>query len=614
MSPWQRSSLGVDAPATPAFAFMAALSTLLFGDTDLARTLVVVAAIPLGAWGVYRAVRPLARSLLPALTATVAYAVNPLPRNAIAQGRLGSLVLFAVAPFLFTALLRAAGVGMASELRAPATLARRPLVAVALLLALVAAFLPVGLLFALCVALAVLAAVPFAGGAGIAVRVAIAAVFATIGAAVLLVPWTFAWFDGDGAPLGLVARQPTGLSDVLRFATGPAGAGWGPWGLLVAGALPLLVASGARLAWATRLWLVVVVSYALAWVPGRLDHSLARPEIEGVLVGAALGLALAAGLGVAAFADDLRRFLFGWRQFAAVAAAFGILLPVVGIVADSVSGRWRLPQRDWANAVSWMRDERRHGDFRVLWLGDPDVLPLAARTSHDTAYGFTRNGAGDVRDSFAAPSGGGEPVMNDALGLLSDHETARFGHLVAPMGVRYVALVRRAAPGGGVTRNYDDAVRASLGEQLDLAVVQAEPDMMLYENHAWAPARAVVSPETPIDAPDGPTEAALRAELQGAAAVPGSLGASRVPEPGTLLFGDAYDSRWRASQDGTTLRHRRAFGWSNAYDAPKAGTVDLHFDAGMTRRLLLLLEAVLWAGAIGAWFVWRRRDNLRLSR
>src|SRR4051812_24729418 len=186
-------------------------ATLLFGDTDLARTLMVVGAIPLGAWGVFRAVRPLARSALPALTAAVAYAVNPLPRNAIAQGRLGSLVLYALAPFFFTALLHAVGIDAIGD--EPATgrerrpTARRPLLALSLGTALVAAFFWVGLWFALMVGVAFLAAAPFVGGARFAARVTVTALVATAGAAVLLVPWTFAWFERDGASLGLVARE-----------------------------------------------------------------------------------------------------------------------------------------------------------------------------------------------------------------------------------------------------------------------------------------------------------------------------------------------------------------------------------------------------------------------
>jgi GT2 family glycosyltransferase len=606
-APWQRTGLGVDAPANPALAFMALLSTVLLGDSDLARTLVVAGAIPIGAFGVFRITRPLAHSMFPALAAAVAYVVNPVPRNAIAQGRLGSLVFFALAPFLLSALLRAAGSGAEGDAAFGGAVSRRALLVAALLTAVATAFFPAALLFAPLVALAFVLAVPLAGGAALAGRVAGAAGVCVAGAAVLLVPWAFSWFALDGAALGFLPRQALDLTEVLRFSTGPAGAGGASWGLLVAGALPLLVATGVRLMWAARVWVLVVLSYALAWVPGRVDAGLPRPEPEGVLVGAALGLAVATGIGVAAFADDLRRFLFGWRQFAAVVAAVLMLLPAIGFAADAIGGRWRMPKRDWADAVAWMRDDRRDGDFRVLWLGDPDVLPVGARAAHDTTYGLSRNGVGDVRDAFLAPAGDGEPVLDDAIGLLADRRTARFGHLLAPMGVRYIALVRRAAPAAGVERAYDERVRASLGEQLDLAVVGAEDDMLLYENRAWAPVRALVSADTPIEAPDDDAiEAALRAELGAAAPVRGPFESSRVPEAGTMLFGDAHDSRWELSAGGRTVEPVEAFGWSNAYEGVTRGEHDLHFDGGFARPALLLLETLLWAGAFGA-LVWLRR-------
>jgi GT2 family glycosyltransferase len=613
-SPWQRSGLGIASPATPAFGFMALWSTVLLGNTHLARALLVAGAIPFGAYGVFRAARPLARSALPALAAGVAYAANPLARNAISQGRLGSLVAYALAPYLLILLLRASGSAGIGDDGAASAPPWRGVVGAALLTALVAAFFPAGVLFALLIGVAFLLAGPLAGGGRAAAMVLIAAVATTLAAAILLVPWTFAWFVGDGASLGFLAREPIGLGAILRFNTGPAGAGWAPYGLLVAAALPLFVASGARLRWAARAWVLVAVSYALAWLPGRLDATLARPEPEGVLVGAALGLALATGLGVAAFADDLRQFLFGWRQFAAVAAAFGLLFPVIGMFGDSIAGRWRAPSRDWADAVSWMGDERRHGDFRVLWLGDVDVLPLAARTTHGTGYGFTRDGSGDARDSFAAPAGDGEDVANDAIGLLANQQTARFGHLVATMGVRYVALVRRAAPNGGTARAFDPAISSSLGEQLDLAIVQSEPDMLLYENKAWAATRSVVPASTPIAArADNATEAALRTELERAVPVRGTMRSSQLPSAGTFLFGEAHDGRWKATVDGKDLPHRRAFGWSNAYTSPGRATADLRFHGGVTRPLLLALETVLWLACAVVLFGGRRARRPRVS-
>jgi hypothetical protein len=87
-------------------------------------------------------------------------------------------------------------------------------------------------------------------------------------------------------------------------------------------------------------------------------------------------LAVAAGLGVSALLDDMRRAHFGWRQVAAVAAAVGIALPVLALAADTASGRWHLPADDWPTAMSWMSDVPTPGGFRVLWLGGPSVLPV----------------------------------------------------------------------------------------------------------------------------------------------------------------------------------------------------------------------------------------------
>jgi GT2 family glycosyltransferase len=606
--PWQRSGLGADAPAPTAYAVMGLITGLLFGHGGLARTLVVGGAIPLGAWGAFTVTRPFGRTIYPALTAATAYAVNPLPRNAIAQGRLGSLMLYALAPFMVAVMLRASGPpGIARRERAPS---RAVLVGVIALSAIATAFYPVALLFLPLVAISFVLAVPLVGDGRFALRTVAVAAIAVGGTAVLLVPWTFAWFHGDGAALGLVTRHAFDLAEILRFTTGPAGAGWPSWGLLIAAALPLLVATGPRLAWAGRAWMLIVASYALAWLPGRLDPSSARPEVEGVLVGAALGIALASAFGVAAFTEDLRQFHFGWRQFAAVAAAFGILLPIIGMSADAVGGRWRLPNHDWAESVGWMQSDRRHGDFRVLWIGDADVLPVAARPAATTAYGLTQDGAGDVRNAYLAWRGRGEPVIGDAIGLLAHRQTARFGHLVAPMGVRYIALVRGSAPDGGTLRAVDPNILASLADQLDLAVVQSDPGMLLYENRAFAPTRAVVASSTDVSAPGGDaTEAALRTELSGAAAVSGSFAASRVPRSGTFLFGDAFSSRWKLQGSGHSVAHTPAFAWSNAFPNVKPGTYDLHYDGGPARPLWVTLEVIAWIGLVAAWVVLRRRER-----
>src|SRR4029077_5626588 len=121
------------------------------------------------------------------------------------------------------------------------------------------------------------------------------------------------------------------------------------------------------------------------------------PAPDGVLVPAALGLALAAGLGVSALLDGMRSAHFGWRQVAAVAMAVGLGLPLLALAVDTVSGRWHLPSDDWPTAVSWMNAVPTTGGFRVLWLGDPALLPVdgkvvAGKGDERIGFGLTRNG------------------------------------------------------------------------------------------------------------------------------------------------------------------------------------------------------------------------------
>ena len=64
---------------------------------------------------------------------------------------------------------------------------------------------------------------------------------------------------------------------------------------------------------------------------------------------------------------------------AAVAAAVAIALPILGLAADTFQGRWRLSGDDWPSQFAWMDDMRADGEFRVLWVGDPTILPTDSK-------------------------------------------------------------------------------------------------------------------------------------------------------------------------------------------------------------------------------------------
>src|SRR5206468_10019110 len=139
----------------------------------------------------------------------------------------------------------------------------------------------------------------------------------------------WASFMGVGRPVS----HAFSLGDILRFDTGPVGTAPLGWGFLVAAALPLLIGRGWRLAWAARLWSVAVVCCGLAWASGRGWIGVPLPAPEVVLSMASAALAMAVAIGVLAFLTDLLRYSFGVRQVVTVAAAAGVAISTLSLLA-----------------------------------------------------------------------------------------------------------------------------------------------------------------------------------------------------------------------------------------------------------------------------------------
>ena len=590
-SAWRSTGLGSASPAPAALALMGAMGTVLLGAVGLASTLVVVLALPVGAFGAYRLGRRVIDLRGPALAAGLAYGINPVARNALAEGRLGPLVLYALLPFL---LLRVVRLGERSDLR------KGRVLRLAVLAALLAAWYPAGLGLFVIAAGALVLAVPIAGAARMALRAFGIALVAAVGALVLLFPWPLAYAHSslDKAALGFAFRPDLDLSEILRFDTGPSPAGWVMWGLVVAAAVPLFVATGDRLAWTARGWMLALVGWAIVWVPARFfpDTSVLAPEAGLTL--AALGLALALGVAVSVFIDGIHSFRFGWRQPALILGSVAILLPALAFTADTVDGRWHAPETDWTSTLAFTQAATARGEFRMLWVGDPAVLPLDPVVLRDgTGYTLTRDGSGDVTEQWRAPEHSADRVLDRALTLATAGRTNRLGRMLAPMGVRYVVVPATQGRGGGAEAAPPVAVRDAMSAQLDLARLRSSAGIVLYENLAYAPIRAVIPGDVPIDSPR-PNRAALGTDLTDAAPV-----GSAPVGAGTVLWGEAYDSEWAATSGDASLRHERGFGWANGFVLGHRGTVSITYRAQWQRWAVLAGSLLIWL--IVAWR-WRR--------
>ncbi len=442
-SAWRFTGLGSASPPPSVLALMGAMGGVLLGAVGLARTLLIVLALPFGAFGAYRLGRRIIDLRGPALAAGLAYGINPVARNALGEGRLGPLVLYALLPFL---LLRVIRLGERSDRR------KGRILRLAVLGALLAAWYPVGLgLFVVAVG-ALVVTVPIAGGARMALRAFGIAIVAALGALVVLLPWPLAYAHTgvDKAALGFAFRPALDLSQIMRFDTGPSGAGWAMWGLVVAAAVPLFVATGERLAWTARGWVLALVGWAIVWVPARFFPHTSVLAPEAGLTLAALGLALAVGVAVSVFVDGIHSFKFGWRQPAIIIGAVAIILPALSFTADTADGRWHAPDNDWTSTLAFTQAASDRGEFRMLWVGDPTVLPLDPVVLRDgTGYTLTRNGPGDATEQWRAPEHSADQVVDRALALVTAGRTNRLGRMLAPMGVRYVVVPATQGKGGG---------------------------------------------------------------------------------------------------------------------------------------------------------------------
>jgi hypothetical protein len=288
---------------------------------------------------------------------------------------------------------------------------------------------------------------------------------------------------------------------------------------------------------------------------------------------------------------------------------------VVGAAAD---GRWHLPQQDDAHLLAWMPLQREAGDFRVLWVGDPGVLPLDGwRLSDGLAYAVSRGGTPDVSALWPGPSSGPTHLLADALAVARRGQTTRLGHLLAPMAVRYIALPVRLAPG----TQRDPAsplpgdLDAALRSQLDLKEVESDPAVRVYENVSWAPARSLVPPAAAGALTARRADASTDVELAGSTPVlegsdgPNSFSGS-VSGPRSLYLSEAASPRWQLHAGGHRQLRQTAFGWANVFEVDGGGAASLAYATPLSRYAAVAIELALWALAIRE--IIRRRRRRRL--
>lgn len=615
-SGWHTAGLGSESPNPTAFGAFGALGLLFGGAMGVLRTVLTLGLVPVGAFGVYQLARP-AGSRYAQIAALLVYVSNPVPYNALAAGRWGALALYAATPTMVLLLARAsrlAPFGLLDGNPGPGLRIRTPrqlILALGVLTAIVATILPVAVVLVLVMTVALVLGsvlVYRTKGSG---RMLVVGGCAAAVAVLLHLPWSVDFFLPGTPVSALTGVESTGgpdrLDALLRFQVGPLGGAPLGYAVLVAAALPLLIGRGERHAWAVRGWTLAVTFWALAWASQRGTLPVSLPPAEVLLAPAAVGLALAAAMGVAAFEVDLPGYRFGWRQIASGVAAAAVALSTVPVLGAAFDGRWQMPAGDHARALSFIDAENDDDAFRVLWVGDPRALPLAGwELSEGVAYATTDGGTPRLQDLLVGSDDGRTGLMADALDLARSGQTARLGRLLAPMAVAYVVVPERVAPAPFASDGVPipDGLMVTLDAQLDLEPLDVPAGLRVFRNEAFYGARASV-PASDAPASDGGVSGTAGLDLATVERVlPEERGHLRwsgpVDDASVVLFSASHSDRWQLSVGGRSAPVTKPYGWAMGFDVPDGGDATLRFRTPPLRYALLAAQALGWLIALRA--------------
>jgi GT2 family glycosyltransferase len=627
VSGWRAGGLGSEAPSPTAVGILGLLGLPFLGRMGALQVVLVLGTLPLGLAGAWR-LAGVARSFNARIAAVVVYAAVPLPYAALGQGRWAALTLYAAAPWILFHLGRAVGDRPfpggadadddddADDPDVPAV--DRPVwqigLAVALPTALVAALVPGAVLVVVLAAVGLLLGTLLTGNAAGGLR---ALQVAGIGAAVALglhLPWALDLLLPGSSWSALAGVEPLGtprlaITDLLRFGTQPGATPLLSWLVPAVGLVGLLVGRDWRLAWAGRAWMVALVCWVVVWSGGQGVLPVPLPTPELLLAPAAAAMALAAAMAVAAVERDVRASRLDVSRVAGTLLVASLVLAAVPALLGTVNGRFGAPDADFARSLTiFDADEvRQGGTYRVLWLGHPDVLPLGShRLTDDLAYGVSIDGAPTFTELWPGREDAGNALVADALRLASDGQTQRLGRLLAPLGIRFLAMPEQAVPAraAGEVHPLPVGARRAVDAQLDLRRIDIDPAVHLYENAAFAPVAAQVGDE---DAAETVATAgslfgpALGLDLRGAEPVLEDGTARRrtgTVEPGLLYVAEAFSSRWQLTVDGRVVEGEQAMGWANRFRIDQGGAAELRYRASPLRWAAVLFQVVLWVAVL----------------
>jgi GT2 family glycosyltransferase len=495
---WLDGGVQRPGPASPAFGILGLVGIVFIGAMGVVEKVVIFGSIVAGAIGVARLVRPLGSPIARA-AGSICYLFLPLAWNDIARGDLPGLIAFGAMPYLVRGLFSGTGI----DPYAPSVVGRRSalrqIVLFGLLLAGAASFVPLLGIVLPAVAVALGLSSLLLGNRREALAVLRAGFGGVVVAFIVCLPWsvTFVQSGVSWSALTGASSSPAlspQLGAVLRLEFGPLGAGVLGLAFLGASLFVLVATDDARFAWAARLWSMVLCSAALTWAGAEGWLGSGMGELRVLAAPFAVGVATLVGLGVASVSSEIRHLHIGWRHFGVVCFAVLSLAGLLPVLGGSLSGRWGLPGAGYDTVLNWIGGSgASSASQRVLWLGDPTVLPLPGwQISPGLAMGISSGGLPDGSRIFLSADPSALRSVSRAIGSAEAGETVRLGSDLAAVGIRYLIVPSTFAPlisgvsSGGAVRP-SEIVLDALTVQSDLHELPSEGGALIFENTAWRP-------------------------------------------------------------------------------------------------------------------------------
>ncbi|MEU7435613.1 glycosyltransferase [Streptomyces sioyaensis] len=581
---WHAVGVGASASAPPYLGVVALVSSIFFGSTGFAVTLLLVCSVPLAGLTAYFASRPLVASRLLRAWGSIAYAFLPAAAGALAGGRLGTAVLAILLPLMARAGVAASGLRLPHGTRP----SWRATWAYALLITFTTAFTPVVWPIAVLLGAGLLVLRFLDGSRDQLLAYGLRFLAVLLAPMVVLAPWSLSLLTHPGrffqeAGLGYGAGSASVLDLIGLSPGGPKAVG----SVLLFGIVLAALAAtlrderqlAIRTAWAAALGglLLAALGNGSGWTgPAMLVYGLA--------------LLCAAAIGAEGIRTRMANLGFGWKQPVAVLIALASLLaPLYAAVSWMITGAaGPLERRNPEQVPAFVAEESGTADrARTLVLdGTPGHVD----------YSLVRGSGARLGDADLAAEAGEDTRLGGIVAHLVAGSGADQTNQLGGYAVRYV-LVRNGAP-----REMGRVLDATPG----LTRLSQEDGSALWRVDRRVSRLSIVAGE----AKDGTSAAESVAPI----AVPaGAVDAhTKVPDGAdgrVLRLADAADEGWQATLNGTPLKPMTVDGWAQGFALPAGGgTLDLTHENPLGHTLWLWAQGLLAVTLVVLALPGRRRE------